>query len=231
MTQERPKVALIDADFFVYRIGFASEGEDEKYAKARVTEWLTDMVYMDLKCEDYKMYITGKTNFRDSIAVTQPYKGNRVGMKKPQHYECLREHLQRLGAVVTEGQEADDAVGIENTRGSYIMVHVDKDLDQLPGTHYNPVKCLEYTIGHFEGLKKFYTQVLTGDPTDFIPGLFRVGPKKAAKVLEGKTTEEELYDAVFKMYQDKGHTKEYLVEQARLLWLRREEGQLWEPPC
>lgn len=223
-------MALLDADLFVYRIGFASEDDDEKYAKARVTEWLTDIVYMDLKCDDYKAFISGKTNFRYDIAVTKPYKGNRKTLKKPRHYEALREHLQRLGAVVTEGQEADDAVAIEASRGSYLIVHQDKDIDQVPGFHYNPVNCTEYFVTPFEGLKSFYKQVLTGDQTDNIPGLFRVGKVTAEKLLKDCEDEESLYRTVLKTYEEKGKTPEYLLEQARLLWLRREEGQLWEPP-
>lgn len=227
---ERPTVALLDADLFVYRIGFASEDADEVIAKSRLTEWLTDIVYMDLKCVDYKAYITGSGNFRNDIAVTQPYKGNRSKLTKPKHYAALREHLKRMGAVVVEGMEADDAVGIESTRGNYWIVHQDKDLNQLPGWHYSPTKCLEYFVEPFEGLRSFYTQVLTGDVTDHIPGLWKVGPKTAEKILKDCKTEDDLCRATFETYVSKGHTKEYFLEQARLLWLRREEGQIWEAP-
>lgn len=151
-------------------------------------------------------------------------------MKKPKHYEALREHLQRLGAVVVVGQEADDAVAIEASRGNYWVVSADKDLMQVPGWHYEPTKCLESYVEPFQGLKSFYTQVLCGDRVDNIPGLWKVGPVKAAKILDGCKTEEDLYKACLAAYVSKGHDKDYLLEQASLLWLRREEGQVWEPP-
>jgi DNA polymerase-1 len=220
----------VDADFLVYRIGFASEDDDEQYARSRVTEWLTDMVYFDLKAEDYKAWITGKDNFRYQVAVTHPYKGNRKDLKKPKHYEALRGHLERLGAVVTVGEEADDAVGIESAKGNYWIVHVDKDLDQLPGWHYNPVKKEEYYVDEFQGLKNFYLQVLTGDRTDWIFGIKGVGPVKAAKILEGTETEEEMYSAVCKAYEKYGESIDRVHENGKLLWLRRKEGEIWTPP-
>jgi 5'-3' exonuclease len=225
-----PSVALLDADMMVYRIGFSTENEDEKIAKARLTEWLTDIVYMDLKCEDYKAFITGKGNFRYDIAKTHPYKGNRKDAKKPKHYEALREHLQRLGAEVVEGCEADDAVATEASCGHYWMVHQDKDINQVPGWHYDPTKCVKYYVEPFEGLKNFYTQLLIGDPTDNIKGLWKVGPVKAEKLLADCKTEEDLYKAVCKAYADKGEAPERVLENARLLWLRRTPGELWEPP-
>ena len=60
----RPSVALIDADILCYRVGFASEDVEEAICLARVTELLHEIVYFELKCDDYKAYITGKGNFR-----------------------------------------------------------------------------------------------------------------------------------------------------------------------
>lgn len=229
MTSKPPTKAIIDADFLVYRIGFSCEDAEEKTAKNRLTEWLTDMVYINLGCEDYKAWITGKTNFRNAVAVTVPYKGNRKDFVKPKHYDALREHLIRLGAVVTVDEEADDAVAIESCIDNYWIVHQDKDLNQLPGHHYNPVTNERYFVTEFEGLKNFYTQLLTGDRTDNIQGLRLIGPKKAEKILKDCKTEADLFAAVKQAYEDKEEPFERLVENGRLLWLRREPGQIWEP--
>ena len=132
-SKERPKVAIIDADIICYRVGFASEDVEEDICLARVTSLVNEIVYDNLKCDDYKAYITGRGNFRNEIAVTEPYKGNRKDAKRPKHYEAIRKHLQRLGAELVEGQEADDAVAIEaSTNGGWI-VSIDKDLDQVAG--------------------------------------------------------------------------------------------------
>lgn len=230
---QEPKIALVDADFLVYRIAFTTEDQPEGIAKARLTEWLEDFIYVNLKADEYKAWITGKGNYRYDIAETVPYKGNRKDVQRPKHYEALREHLvKRHEAIVTVGEEADDAVGIESTKllDNCWIVHVDKDLDQLQGWHYNPVKDERYYVNEFDAYKAFCTQLLTGDRIDNIPGLDGIGPKKAGKALSEAKTKEELLEASFKKYQELGHTLEYFTEQARLLWLRRYEGELWQPP-
>ena len=229
--EERPKLALIDADFLVYRVGFSCKDETEQIAKARLTEMLTDMVYIELKCEDYEAFITGKTNFRFGIATTHPYKGNRKDTEKPPHYEALRHHLQRLEAKMSDNQEADDDVAIASTKYIGWIVHVDKDLDQLPGWHYNPVKKEEYFVTEEEGLRSFYTQLLTGDRVDNIIGLHGIGPVKAKKLLAKATTEQSMYKAVVEAYKQAGEPPERVLENGQLLWLSRHEGQRWEPPC
>ena len=182
---------------------------------------------MRLKCDDYRAWITGKTNFRFEVATTVPYKGNRKDAPKPKHYEALRKHLMKLGAKMSENEEADDSVGIASTEGNYWIVHVDKDLDQLPGWHYNPVKDEEYYVTEFEGLYSFYKQILTGDRVDNIEGIRGIGPVKADKILKDCTTEEELYAACIKAYD--GNT-DRVLENGKLLWLRRETNQMWQPP-
>lgn len=227
---DTPKVALVDADFMVYSVGFASSDDDSlQMQKNRITEWLTDIVYMNLNCEDYKAYITGPGNFRYDVAKTVPYKGNRKDAAKPKYYEELREHLVRLGAVITEGIEADDAVAIESGKADYWLVHVDKDLNQLKGWHYNPNKDQTYYVTEFEAMSNFYTQMLTGDRVDNIPGLPGIGPKKAEKIFKDVGTVKGLHEAAVGAYKDKGFDMEYFVEQGRLLWLQREEGQVWQP--
>ena len=182
---------------------------------------------MRLKCDDYRAWITGKTNFRFEVATTVPYKGNRKDAPKPKHYDALRNHLMKLGAKMSDGEEADDSVGIASTEGNYWIVHVDKDLDQLPGWHYNPVKDEEYYVTEFEGLYSFYKQILTGDRVDNIEGIRGIGPVKADKILKDCTTEEELYAACIKAYD--GNT-DRVLENGKLLWLRRKPNQMWQPP-
>lgn len=232
-SKQEPKIALVDADFLVYRIGFSTEEEPVGIAKARLTEWLEDFIYVNLKADHYLAWLTGKTNYRYDIAKTVPYKGNRKDVKRPKHYEALREHLvKRHDAIITVGEEADDAVAMDSAilLDECWIVHVDKDLDQLQGWHYNPVKDERYYVNAFEAYKSFCVQLLTGDRTDNIPGLQGIGPKKADKALKDAKTQEELLEAAWSKYQELGHTTEYFTEQAQLLWLRRYEGQIWQPP-
>ena len=227
-----PKKLLIDADYLIYGVGFASEEDSEKFAKSRLVETLEDMVYLHLKADSYEAFLTGKNNYRYEIAKTVPYKGNRKDAKKPKHYDALREcMITRLGAVIVDGQEADDEVAIRMTKvpDQYLLVGVDNDLRQIPGWHHDPMKAKTEYIDEDQAYKNFCLQLLTGDRVDNIPGLEGIGPVKAEKALKNAKTQEELLQAVWKVYKEKKHGIEYLTEQGQLLWLRRYEGEMWCP--
>lgn len=217
-------------DFMIYSVAFSAKDASEQLAKNRLTEWLTEIVYIQLDCDDYKAHLTGKTNFRNNVAVTYPYKGNRKDVVRPEHFDALRKHAERLDATVSVDEEADDTVAIEAAKTDYWLVHVDKDLNQLPGWHYNPVKQEEYFVTEDEGNYSFYLQLLTGDRTDNIVGLKGIGPVKAAKILGDSVAVIDLYNSVVKAYEDAGEPLERIVENGQLLWLRRYEGEMWQPP-
>jgi hypothetical protein len=226
-SSELPKVALLDADVIVYRVAFASEDETEEICFARAKELILEIVFTELNCDDYKAYLTGKGNFRHMVAKTAPYKGNRKDAPRPKHYEALRGYLQRLGATIVEGQEADDEIAIEATQRDYWIVSIDKDFDQIPGWHYNFVRKEKYFVTEEEGLRSFYKQILTGDRVDNIIGIKGIGPVKAEKILKDCKTEKEYYDACIKAYDG---DEERVKENAVLLWLRRLPNQTWLPP-
>lgn len=222
--------ALIDADSLCYAVGFSSNDVEEKIALSRLEQSMTELC-MELDCEDYKGFLTGKGNFRESIAVTVPYKGQRVSIDKPVHLQALRDHLvNSWGFEVVNGIEADDAVGIAAyavPEDESIMVHIDKDLNQFRGWHYNYRKKEKYYVSEFEGLTAFYTQILTGDRIDNIVGLKGIGPVKAKRILAECTNENELYEAVLKAYEG---DLQRVLENAQLLWLQRSLNQTWTPP-
>ena len=221
--------ALIDADSLIYAVGFSSNDVEESIAVSRLEQTMVELC-MDLDCEDYKGFLTGKGNFRDELAVTAPYKGQRIS-EKPVHFQALKCHLvTSWGFTVVKGIEADDAVGIAAyavPEDETIMVHIDKDLNQFRGWHYNYRKKQKYYVSEFEGLVAFYTQILTGDRIDNIIGLKGIGPVKAKKILTDCTNETELYTAVLKAYD--GDEKRVL-ENGQLLWLQRKEHELWQLP-
>lgn len=221
--------ALIDADSLIYAVGFSSTDVEEPIAVSRLEQTMVELC-MDLDCEDYKGFLTGKGNFRNDLAVTAPYKGQRTS-EKPVHFQALRCHLvTSWGFTVVKGIEADDAVGIAAyavPEDETIMVHIDKDLNQFRGWHYNYRKKEKYYVSEFEGLVSFYTQILTGDRIDNIVGLKGIGPVKAKKLLEDCTNETELFKAVLEAYD--GDEKRVL-ENGQLLWLQRKENELWQLP-
>ena len=183
------------------------------------------------KSEDtYRGWLTGKDNFRYALAKTAGYKANRTENVKPEHLDAIFAHaVTRWGFEYTDGQEADDAIAIEHARSQYksLVISDDKDFLQLPGKHYRPRKGNLVEISHFEGLKNFYRQILTGDSCDNIIGLYGIGPVKAEKILSCCRTEQELYSACVAAYAG---NKERVIENGQLLWLRRTDGEIWQPP-
>lgn len=135
------------------------------------------------------IYLTGPGNFRDSLSTLREYKGNRDPSHKPHHYQEIRDYLtQKRSAVVVEGIEADDALGIRaalawDDARVPIIASPDKDLDQIEGWHYDYRKDQFYYIYADEARYFFWKQVLVGDGTDNIPGAFRIGNATADRIL------------------------------------------------
>ena len=193
-----------------------------------------------LASDDITIYLSGPTNFRLGIATIRPYKGNRDETHKPQHGPAIKKYLQKkYDVVVSKDEEADDIVSYSHYKmwledeHSTVIASTDKDLDMIPGLHYNFIKGESYYVTPEEGTRWFYTQLLMGDSTDNIPGIPKVGKVKAARALEEATTEMEMYEIASRMYEeaypDAPHSA--LMENAHLLWMRRAPHDWWTPPC
>jgi len=220
---------LIDGDIVAFRCASSAEGDNERIAKARMEEMLVG-IFDDLHSDHYRIYLTGENNFRYKLY--PEYKANRIGRPKPRFLEDCKEHLIKYwNAELTDGWEADDALGIAQTEAiaaesPSIICSIDKDLKQIPGLHWNFVKKEEENISEFEGMRRFYTQVLTGDSTDNVPGLPGIGPVKAKGTLSGVGSINGLFDKTRAAYADDS----YLRLMGRLLWVLREPGKQWEFP-
>ena len=226
---------LIDGDVIAYRAAFATEKDFVEDAKDKVNDIMYEIlertcIFID--SNSYEVYLSGRGNFRYDIAKTAPYKGNRKDRSKPIHLGFCRDYLTiEYGAVTAEGQEADDAMAIRATElgEDTIIASVDKDMLQVPCLHYNITKQEFTRVSESEGKMSFYCQVLTGDTADNIYGIYGIGPKKAEKLLRDCVTDEEYWSTILKAYEGDGG-EERATETARLVWLRRKEGEIWQPP-
>ena len=114
------------------------------------------------------------------------------------------------------------------TQLTTIICSIDKDLDMVPGWHYNWIKDEKYYIDEIDGLRNFYKQLLTGDTVDNIPGLYGVGRSSSIlKHLDGMGTELEFYGLVKIHYEKRfgSYWWQFLVENAQLLWMLRKEPE------
>lgn len=235
-------IALIDGDILVYECGFSSDATAKKngdeheplsYALQNVKQKLKDVLDA-AKTTEYEMYLTGKNNYR--FEFLPDYKGNRDSTHRPFWYKEIKQYLiDECGAIVCDGEEADDLLGIRqmDPRTETIICTKDKDLDCVPGLHYNwsPSRWEDgiYDISEVEALRFFYTQILTGDSTDNIPGLKKsVGKIATAKIkkgLESLESARDMYDYVASVYGDFD-----FHPIAKCLWIRQKYGEIWEPP-
>jgi len=227
----RYNMLLIDGDIIAYRVGYACEDEESvlfAYNSADVFMENLLAVYAGM-LSGYELYLTGEGNFRHDFAVTAPYKGNRT-RPKPKYLQEIREHLiQQWGAMVTVGEEADDAIAIAASAPfstEYpIIASIDKDFHQIAGTHYNFVTDEEYYIDEETAVKKLYAQMITGDAVDNIVGVDGLGAVGAYDLVHGARNEMDMWDIVRDQLGD-----DRALENARLVFLRRKAGQIWVPP-
>lgn len=216
--------ALIDGDIVVYRAAASAEEDDQWIAQARADQIMQDIL-ADTGSTSYSVYLTGSGNFRREIAPS--YKANRPD-SRPKHWEAVREFLvTQHKAVVCNGFEADDQLGIDQdkTHGATVICSIDKDLLQIPGKHYNFVKKVFQDVTYDEGIKALYIQSLVGDRSDNIFGVQGIGPVKAEKAL-AELLPEEYYEACRSLYND---DERYHLNM-KLLYIWQKPNDVWEPP-
>lgn len=178
--------AIIDGDILAYRAAFWADSEGIEWLQDRIINDLTrwtppgaDNITVALSCQR-------EDNFRRDWL--PDYKRHRTDRPSPSSLPYAIEILQEQATCLTAPRlEADDLLGIYMSQG-YIGVTIDKDLQQIPGLLWKPpVDDGEQepirSISQQEADLFFHRQWITGDSTDNIPGIWKMGPKKAEAAL------------------------------------------------
>lgn len=176
------RIALVDGDMLPYIIGYTINEMSAVRAATRVKSGQVERIEDTPECKDAcdrlnallnswvysagadaaRTFMTSSAdNFRLRLAFSKPYKGTRKAEKPPFFYE-MRDHLINVhGAILAQGDEADDLMSIEQwnshnlflneTGGEFriggpehrafsntIIVSADKDLMIVPGWHLIP---------------------------------------------------------------------------------------------
>jgi 5'-3' exonuclease len=192
---------LVDGDIIAYRAAFATQDLTKKDATAKVDE-LMDFIIG----ETVDFPFPSESDYQTYITGSTNF---RFDIAKSAPYKGNR-----------AATEKPKHLGL--TRG-----HLLDKYSAIISVHYNFGKREWSKVTPIEGTLFFYTQILTGDNADNIKGLYGIGPKKADKLLDGCDTEESMWDVVVKAYDG---DVDRVVENARLLWLRRYDNEMWEPP-
>lgn len=228
-------IALIDGDVLLYQFGSCKDDEGHPLKWPFVQQRLDAKIHgiaEDAEASDYVIHLSGDNNFRKDVATIRPYKGNRPS-EKPFWHAKVKDYLsssRKHKVFIAEGMEADDSMSIDQcaSNGTTVICSPDKDLKMVPGYHYQwSTTTLKekprWLVTEEEGLLWFFTQLLMGDPTDNIPGLYGIGGVKAKKILDGTETPLQMYERVKKEYELRfgSYWKMFMDENAKLLWMLR----------
>tara|TARA_R110000803_G_scaffold151806_1_gene216850 strand:+ start:17 stop:757 length:741 start_codon:yes stop_codon:yes gene_type:complete len=198
--------ALIDGDLICYISAVSANDADERFATSR-SEKMLGRILEEVGCDDYRVFLSGGSNFRKKL--NPEYKAQRP--PPPEHLKACRQlMIDRHNAEVTEGYEADDALGIAQTKDT-VICSIDKDLLMIEGKHYSwdivrkgkvvrPAMFRE--VGYHEGIIHFFKQMLIGDVADNLFGIRGIGEAKASKLLQEVPDEDLLRTIVLNMYID-----------------------------
>lgn len=198
---------LVDGDIVVMKAAFAAErrvtreagGEviktreilsedDAYYGVDSILNAISDKFFGD----DIILFIGSGSGFRSRV--DSNYKGNRDPANKPLLYDEVRDYMRYLGAHEVPHIETDDALSIlqwqsiglvnRNVENSdTVIATIDKDLDSVPGYHYNFDRDFVYCVSYEDAVFSECMQMMQGDSVDNIKGIPGIGPRKAANIL------------------------------------------------
>lgn len=240
MSSER-RVALIDADCMLYICthnkkdaeGFIQEKSFEEVC-TEADVWLAK-VLTSLNTDEYIAAFTVGRGFRYELY--PEYKGNRVGFEKPKYFQELKEFLLTQKHFTYQiGLEADDIINIlkrdpafySENEDDKLLVSNDKDILNLPGTHYNLVKNDFVVTSLEEAEKYFYSSMITGDTADNIKGIEGKGKKAAETLLEPlgwANYPGAVFDAYVRRYGDHEGLMQYYKNYRVLRILNHKDHQ------
>jgi DNA polymerase-1 len=250
----KPKLLLIDGDEVAYHYAAASEegfdwGEGIVTLAADTgTTWSNLEAAMQRYLASHAadkivVCLSDDLNFRKTVYPA--YKSNRKEVRKPMILRELKDRMRSTWETKSKtGLEADDVMAIISTNPlvypeyDKIICSSDKDMQTVPGALWrfkydSNDKPEVHFISEAEADRYWLTQTLTGDTSDGYPGCPKIGPVKAAKIVDGG------WPAVVAAYIKAGLTEADALAQARCARILRatdfdyekQEPILWTPPA
>ena len=262
---------MIDGDILAFTVAARSEtridwgdtgqtvSADLDAAKVEAERWVKEL-QTSLNADSVIVALSDPRRRYFRHEIYPEYKSHRTHGTTPLLLFDLKDHFRNIESFrpyERPNLEADDILGILGSHpsivpGEKIIVTADKDLRQIAGKHFNPRKAdlgiIEVTPE--EADRYFWTQTLTGDPTDGFPGCPKIGPVKAKRILDaadeadyewcldGGERGEIIWQAIVDTYAAKGLDEAYALTQARVARILRHTDYdyankrpvLWTPP-
>lgn len=240
---------LIDGDIITRRAALAADSKKGgdlgvERAKQNADAMMTSL-FMRLNSTNHVIYLgTPGDRTQHRFKIYPAYKENRKKIPYPKYFYDVRNHLiEKYNVEVVIGMESDDKLSIEQWKefvaikgveeAKSIICTLDKDLDIVPGWHYNWMHDVHYWMNILDGLKCLYTQILKGDVVDNIPRIkAKVVLTDYYERIDFAKTEQQLLDIVREcMYNLEIENIENEIKwRGQVLYPLKEEGKLWEIP-
>lgn len=203
MSGSQPLI-LVDGSHYLYRAFYAmpnlqtSTGQPTGAIRG-VVNMLLNLMHEYTQAPIAVVFDTAKPTFRHSMF--EEYKATRPPMQTEmvQQIDLTYEAIRKLGlsVLMRDGFEADDIIGTlarraEDEGQSVLIISSDKDLAQLVNDNVVLLDSMfDRSLDRKGVIEKFAVTpeqiidflTLTGDTSDNIPGVDKVGPKTAAKWL------------------------------------------------
>jgi hypothetical protein len=195
--------AIIDFDTPVFTACLAGQGDvfeitedfdvdiDYDLIKSYIDTSIKDILF-ETGSDDFSLHLTGEGNFRYRILPS--YKWRRKNLTRPEALKWAKQYCvdtYKDKVIMDDDVEADDTAIQDFTNDEdvdKILCHVDKDLDQINGLHYDYNKQKVYNVSEEEADINLWTQVLKGDTADCYKGCPQVGGDKTNKILTSNLT-------------------------------------------
>jgi 5'-3' exonuclease len=258
------KTLLVDGDILAFMASVQSEtkvdwdgdGDDQVFVDEAAAKQAVDRLLDRWIAKHYASAIIvalsdpSRRYFRHDVYPA--YKAHRTHGKPPELLPLVKQYMRDMHEAVSwPNLEADDVLGITATRMTaegkqWVMACDDKDLDQIPGMHWNPRKDRLYKVNPGAGLRWFYIQSLTGDPVDGYPGCPGIGIGRAEPLIDKVLSQDGhfIWQAIVDTYHDRMNRKgkvsreeaeAFALSQARVAKIldadhyQNNEVKLWTP--
>lgn len=215
---------------------------DEVYISANL--WLND-IFTRTEATHYLGFLGGYSSFRKDI--NPEYKANRAKLIPPAYIKELKDYLINKWKfiVATDGVEADDLVNIservliersfdpadEVFSVDVLRVSNDKDVVNLVGKCFSPVKKEFFDTAIDEAYTYFWKSMIIGDTADNIKGIEGKGPKFAEQLFTDiKCPPARILKAYIEKYGESLGIENYYKNYKCLKILEQHPNKEWKLP-
>lgn len=231
-------VCLHDADTLFYKTAYEAENEDWEFAKTLLQEKFR-FLRSELKPGRLINFLGDPDSKCFRYEVDPEYKLRRKSKasNRPKYLNDLKRYALDSFTNCKSNSilEADDLVTYyKSITPNSIIWTIDKDiLKGVEGRHFDMYHFKFVETSLRESLWFHYYQALKGDSSDSIKGLEGIGDKKAKVILDFDWSyENDLWEAVLKVYKERGYTEQDLIRNMRLIRMDQWDGvqiNLWNP--